>query len=106
MKEYQQAARMSALLCFISDLEKRQNLCRYFVRCKIFILYSKKEECLYIMFRLRYLTIECNANEYKMMGQGSSLGQFYNVHNGIKITKKALVGLTHLLRQVFPASSK
>jgi hypothetical protein len=40
------------------------------------------------MFRLRYFTIVCNANEYKMMGQGASLGQLYDVQNEIKISKQ------------------
>jgi hypothetical protein len=46
---------------------------------------------LYIMFRLRYFTIVCNANEYKMMGQGASLGQLYDVKN--EIPKKQWLGL-------------
>ncbi len=29
------------------------------------------------MFKLKYFTIVRNANEYKMMDQGSSLGQMY-----------------------------
>jgi hypothetical protein len=45
------------------------------------------------MFRLSYFTIVCYTNEYKMMGQGSSLGQLYNVHNKIKISRKHWLGL-------------
>jgi hypothetical protein len=37
-------------------------------KAKHFILYFKKGKCWYIMFRLRYFTIVCNANEYKIMG--------------------------------------
>ncbi len=37
------------------------------------------------MFRLKCFTIVCNANEYKMMAQGKSLGQLHDVHNEIKI---------------------
>ncbi len=45
------------------------------------------------MFRLRYFTIVCNNNEYKIMGEGASLGQLYDVHNEIKISKKHRLGL-------------
>jgi hypothetical protein len=48
---------------------------------------------LYVMFRLRNFTIVCNANEYKMMGQGASLGQLYDVQNEIKISKQHWFGL-------------
>jgi len=45
------------------------------------------------MFRLKCFTIVCNANEYKMMDQGSkSLGQLYDVHNEIKIFQKHWLG--------------
>ncbi len=43
---------------------------------------------MYIMIRLRYFTIVYNANEYKMMGQGASLGELCNVQNEIKLSKK------------------
>ena len=45
------------------------------------------------MFRLRYFTIVRNTNEYKIMGKGASLGQLYDVHNEIKISKKHRLGL-------------
>jgi hypothetical protein len=45
------------------------------------------------MFRFRYFTIVCNANEYKMMGRGASLGQLNDVQNEIKISKKHWLGL-------------
>ena len=48
---------------------------------------------LYIMFRLRYFTIVCNANKYKIMGQGASFGQLCNAHDEIKISKKHWLGL-------------
>jgi hypothetical protein len=59
----------------------------------MFLTLKGKKLCLYIMFRLRYFTIVCNNNEYKMMSQGSSLGQLYNVQNKIKISKKHWLGL-------------
>jgi len=43
------------------------------------------------MFRLRYFTILCNTNEYKMIDQGASQG--YDVQNEIKISKKHWLGL-------------
>jgi hypothetical protein len=45
------------------------------------------------MFRLRYFTIVCNANEYEMMGQDASLGQLCDVQNEIKLSKKQRLGL-------------
>ncbi len=57
---------------------------------KHFIQYFKKENVLYIMFRLRYFT---TANEYKLMCQGVCLGQLYDVHNNIKISKNHWLGL-------------
>ncbi len=54
---------------------------------KCFILYFKKGKCPYIMSRLRYFTIVCNTNEYKMMGQNFSGGHLYDVQKEIKIFK-------------------
>jgi hypothetical protein len=48
---------------------------------------------LYIMFRLRYFTIVHNINEYKMMGQGASLGQLYDVQKKKYISKRHWLGL-------------
>ena len=94
MMEYQQAARMATLQCFISNLDERDETCADISSdAKQFILYFKKGKCLCIMFRLSYFTIVCNTNEYKMMGQGSSLGQLYDVHNKIKISRKHWLGL-------------
>ncbi len=45
------------------------------------------------MFRLSYFTIVCNTNEYKMMGQDSSLGQLYDVQDKIKTSRKHWLGL-------------
>jgi len=47
---------------------------------------------------LRYFAMLCNNDECKKMGQDQSLGQLYVVHNEIKISTKALVGPTLLLR--------
>jgi hypothetical protein len=38
--------------------------------------------------RLRYITMLCNNDEYKKMGQDLSLGQLYDVHNKIKDTRR------------------
>jgi hypothetical protein len=43
---------------------------------------------LYLMDRIRYFTTICNIFEHKMMGQGVSLGQLYDVQNEINISKK------------------
>jgi len=42
---------------------------------------------------LRYLTILCNVDEYKRMGQDLRLCQLYDVHNEIKISTKHWLGL-------------
>ncbi len=43
--------------------------------------------------RLRYFTIFGNVDEYKRMSQDLSLGQLYDVHNEIKISRTPLLGL-------------
>jgi hypothetical protein len=94
MKEYQRAARMPALQHFISDLKERDEACADILSdAKCFILYFKKENVLYRMFRSSYCTTICNTNEYKLMGQGDNLGQLYDIHNRIKITRKLWLGL-------------
>ncbi len=69
---------------------KGWNLRWYFVRHKMFYLFFKKKTFCTGCFRLRYFTITCNADEYKMMGQDLSLGQLYDVHNWIEISKTIL----------------
>ncbi len=53
----------------------------------------EKEKCYVHNVRLRYFTILCNANEYKMMGQGFGPGQLYNVNNEIKNFDTPWLGL-------------
>jgi hypothetical protein len=94
MMECHRAARMPALQCFISDLEEKDETCADILSdTKCFILYFKKENILYRMFRLSYCTTICNTNEYKLMCQGNNLGQLYDIHNRIKITRKLWLGL-------------
>jgi len=38
--------------------------------------------------RLRYITMLCNNDEYKKMGQDLSLGQLYDIYNKIKDTRR------------------
>jgi hypothetical protein len=73
VEKYQQAARMAALQHFVSDIERDETCTDILSDAKHFILYFQNGKCLFIMFKLRYFTIICNVNEYKMMGQGASL---------------------------------
>jgi hypothetical protein len=82
MKEYQRAARMPALQCFIPDLEIRDETCADILSdAKCFILCFEKKTFCTRHFRLRHFTIICNTDEYKMMGQDLSLGQLFHVQN-------------------------
>jgi hypothetical protein len=50
----------------------------------MFLFYVIEREMFLHNVMLRYFIILCNANEYKMMGQGLGPGQLYDVHNQIK----------------------
>jgi hypothetical protein len=83
MREYQPAARMAALQCFISDLERDETCADILSDAKHFILYYKKGKCLYMLFRFRNFNIVSNINEYKMIGHGANLVLLYDVQNEI-----------------------
>jgi hypothetical protein len=73
---------------FVSDLERDENLHWYISSdAKLFILYFKRGKHFVHNVRLSYFTIICNTHEYKKMDQGFGRGQWYDVHNEIKISK-------------------
>ncbi len=80
--EYQGAAIIPALQCFILDLEERDETCADISSdAKHFILGFKKKCFVSRCFSLRYFTIICNTDKYKMMVQDLSLGQLYDVYS-------------------------
>jgi len=56
------------------------------------------------MLGLRYFTTVCNDNEHKVMGQGSSLGQLYNVQNENKDISKSTGWANRLITTVITRS--
>ncbi len=81
MKEYQQAWRIPALQCFISNLGRVETCADMMTDSKRFYSMFQKEKRLQLMLELRYFTMRCNNAEYKKVGQDTSLGQLYDVQN-------------------------
>ncbi len=68
---------------------------------KILFYALRREKHLYIMFRLRYFTIVCNANECKIMDQDVSHSRSVVwCREWNKDIQKALVGPMYVLQQV------
>jgi hypothetical protein len=83
-------------LCTISSLPLRKewNLRRYFIRCKMFILYVWEDTFCTEGSRLWHFIIISNNNEYKrIVWDEMSLGQLYDVQTWIKISNHPLAKL-------------
>ncbi len=78
LREYQRAARMSALQCFILDLEKRMKLAMIFHQMQNVVGFVGEEMFCRKCSRLMYFIIICDMHEYKGWTK-TSLGLLYNV---------------------------